>query len=145
MYNKRGSQTRGLQRSVRKQPCYHLLQSCLLKAPSAAGSTVQKGMWVAVSPYAIHNDSRVWGSDVEQFLPERWLTEDPAALKKAKKGFFAFGHGPRVCPGSRFALLEMKLTLIRIFQNFTLELGPKQVPCKSCNASSCHYLCRADF
>ena len=84
-------------------------------------------MWVAVSPYAIHNDSRVWGPDVDHFLPERWLTQDPAAQKKAKKGFFAFGHGPRVCPGSRFALLEMKLTLIRIFQNFTLELGPDQV------------------
>lgn len=84
-------------------------------------------MWVAVSPYAIHNDPRVWGPDVDQFLPERWLTQDPAALKQAKKGFFAFGHGPRVCPGSRFALLEMKLTLIRILQNFTLELGPDQV------------------
>ena len=86
-----------------------------------------KGSWVAISPYAIHNDPRVWGLDVDKFLPERWLAKDPEAIKKAKRGFFAFGHGPRVCPGSRFAIIEIKLALIRMFQNFTLELSPNQV------------------
>ena len=93
----------------------------------AVGYRVSKGSWLTVSPYAIQNDPRVWGPDAHVFRPERWLTQDPVAAKNNKRGFFAFGHGPRVCPGSRFAIIEMKLALIRVFQAFTLELLPNQV------------------
>lgn len=92
-----------------------------------AGHTLRQGEWVIISPYAIQNDPRVWGATAAQFLPERWLTDNPAERKKNRKGFFTFGHGPRVCPGSRFAVNEIKLALIRILQNFTIELEPGQV------------------
>jgi len=91
------------------------------------GHPVRKGTAFYISLYALHNDPRVWGDGVATFLPERWLTDDPAAAKKAKSSFFGFGDGPRVCPGSRFALTEAKLALVRVFQKFTLELQPDQV------------------
>ncbi len=90
-----------------------------------------------MSTYAIHNDPRVWGDSVATFLPERWLTSDPAEAKKAKNSFFGFGDGPRICPGSRFALTEAKMTLVRIYQKFTLELQPGQVgPLQKLNPSA---------
>jgi len=98
-----------------------------LSCDVAAGYKVPKGSWFFISAYTIHNDPAVWGDDVATFLPERWLTDDPAAAKKAKNSFFGFGDGPRVCPGSRFALLEAKTALVRVFQKFTLELQPGQV------------------
>jgi len=91
------------------------------------GYEVPKGSAIYISVYALHHDPRVWGDDVATFLPERWLTEDPVAAKKAKSSFFAFGDGPRVCPGSRFALTEAKIALVRIYQKFTLELKSGQV------------------
>jgi len=94
---------------------------------NAPGYSVPKGSWFSISVYALHNDARIWGDSVATFLPERWLTDDPAASKKAKNSFFGFGDGPRVCPGSRFALTEAKLALVRVFQKFTLELQPGQV------------------
>jgi len=92
-----------------------------------AGHNVPKGSWFFISAYALHNDPRVWGEDVATFLPERWLTEDPVAAKKAKSSFFGFGDGPRVCPGNRFALTEAKMALVRVLEKFTVELGPGQV------------------
>jgi cytochrome P450 len=106
----------------------HLIDSVM------TGYKVPKGTWFNVSVYALHNDPRVWGGDVATFLPERWLTEDPVAAKKAKSSFFGFGDGPRVCPGNRFALTEAKMALVRIYQNFSLELRSGQV---SCAISSC--------
>ena len=60
-------------------------------------------------------------------MPERWLTGDPAAAKQAKVCFMGFGEGARACPGSRFALTEAKVALLRIYSAFTLQLAPYQV------------------
>ena len=61
-------------------------------------------------------------------MPERWLPGDPAAAKQAKVCFMGFGEGARACPGSRFALTEAKVALLRIYSAFTLQLAPYQVP-----------------
>lgn len=64
-----------------------------------AGLKVPKGQYLAVSPYALHHDKRIWGDTVEDFIPERWLSNDPVQEKHCKQNFFAFGDGPRVCIG----------------------------------------------
>ena len=92
-----------------------------------AGYKVPKGTTFFISAYTIHRDPEVWGDSVADFQPERWLTTDPVAAKKARNGFFGFGDGPRVCPGSRFAQLEAKTVLVRTFQKYRLELQPGTV------------------
>ena len=94
---------------------------------ACAGCILPKGSFVGVPVYGVHHQKAVWGDDADTFVPDRWLAEDAASQKRAKNSYFAFGGGMRACPGSRFALLEIKCTLIKIFQNFTLELAPKQV------------------
>ena len=43
--------------------------------------------------------------------------------------FMPFGAGPRNCIGMRFALVEMKLTLVKIMRRFRLVRSPEtQVP-----------------
>lgn len=55
----------------------------------------------------------------DQFIPERWLKEQPAGLEcpsaKATNPFIylPFGFGPRSCIGRRFAEMEVEVLLTR--------------------------------
>ncbi|SES97601.1 cytochrome P450 [Stigmatella erecta] len=63
-------------------------------------------------------------SEPETFQPERWLAQ-PGGGSSDPMGHFAFGSGPRMCPGRTLALLEMRVVLATLFQNFDVErAGP---------------------
>ena len=56
------------------------------------------------------------------FQPERWLGDDaPGTVGNAKRVSMPFGAGPRVCPGRYLALLEIKMALAMLLQNFELQ------------------------
>ena len=66
---------------------------------------------------ALHRDPKVWEDperfDIDRFLPEREAKMHPHAYKP-------FGNGVRACIGRQFALVEAKLALAMILQNFAL-------------------------
>ena len=56
--------------------------------------------------------------------------------------FLPFGAGPRICVGMRFALMEIKLTLVKMLLKFTLvQCHETQVPLKLKN---CQTICPKD-
>jgi cytochrome P450 len=55
---------------------------------------------------------------ISTFEPDRWLGPDAANVRRAD---FAFGDGPRICPGRSLAFLEMRLALSMLARNFDLE------------------------
>jgi cytochrome P450/NADPH-cytochrome P450 reductase len=67
---------------------------------------------------ALHRDPKVWENperfDIDRFLPEREAAMHPHAYKP-------FGNGVRACIGRQFALIEAKLALAVILQNFALH------------------------
>ena len=85
------------------------------------GQYFPQGTVLSVPSYSIHRDTSIWGEDVEQFRPERWLEGDEAAMHKT---FNPFSVGPRsvyciiVCWGSASSLTPF----IRIFFYF-ISLG----------------------
>ncbi|WP_435157833.1 cytochrome P450 [Haladaptatus sp. DFWS20] len=81
-----------------------------------AGATVQMNQWV------VHRDPR-WYDDPLAFQPERWTEEFEGSLPKL--AYFPFAAGPRRCIGDRFAMLEARLLLATIYQQYHLELTPE--------------------
>ena len=86
----------------------------------AAGTTIYFAPWV------LHRDARHF-PEPERFRPERWLDGSTAHLPKY--AYIAFGGGPRICIGERFAMMEGVLVLATLLRRVRLEMaGPDPTP-----------------
>jgi len=84
--------------------------------------TIPKGSEVFVSIYQTHHLPEIY-SNPESFKPERWETIKPTPYE-----YNPFSAGPRICIGAGFAIMEIKLILAIILQQFRLEfLGSCQI------------------
>ncbi|XP_077880878.1 cytochrome P450 3A9-like isoform X6 [Ictidomys tridecemlineatus] len=85
------------------------------------GVLIPKGTNVAIPIYSLHQNSTYW-PEPEKFYPERFSKKNKDSINPYL--YMPFGNGPRNCIGMRFALMNMKLALIRLLQNFSFH------PCK---------------
>eukprot|EP00884_Botryococcus_braunii_P022849 jgi/Botrbrau1/9248/Bobra.180_1s0009.1 len=88
---------------------------------------IGKGEWLGVSIYAVHHDEKYW-KNPEEFIPERFVEGTPEAAERPQYSYIPFGDGTRACIGLRFAREEALITLIRMYQQYTFDLEPGQVP-----------------
>jgi thromboxane-A synthase len=82
---------------------------------------VPAGTVITVDMYNLHYTPDLWGPlNPHEFHPERFAT------KRHPMAWIPFGAGPRNCVGMRFALLEMKMLLVRLLKTYTLvDCGEK--------------------
>lgn len=59
-----------------------------------------------------------------KFKPERWFGEEAENLKKLPYVFLPYSAGKRNCIGQHFAILQDKLTLVYLLQNYELKMPP---------------------
>ncbi|CAF0993668.1 unnamed protein product [Adineta steineri] len=82
------------------------------------GIKIEKGTLVHADIFTVHYDPELWGpEDPHLFYPERHAT------KRHPMAYLPFGAGPRHCIGMRFALIEIKILLIRLLQEYTILPG----------------------
>jgi len=84
---------------------------------------IPKGLNLYFPRLAIHHDSELWGADVHEFKPERFV-DGIAKASKNPFAFMPFSFGPRFCVGQGFALQEAKLVLVLVLQRFRFHLSP---------------------
>uniref|UniRef100_I3MP24 unspecific monooxygenase n=1 Tax=Ictidomys tridecemlineatus TaxID=43179 RepID=I3MP24_ICTTR len=85
------------------------------------GVFIRKGTLVMIPIFVLHRDPKYW-PEPEEFLPERFSKKNKDSIDPYV--YMPFGNGPRNCIGMRFALMNIKLALVRVMQNFLFQ------PCK---------------
>ncbi|HET6899914.1 MAG TPA: cytochrome P450 [Vicinamibacteria bacterium] len=92
-----------------------------LRDLTLGGFTIRRGSVLALSPYIVHRDPRLW-PDPLRFDPERFTAE--AKAERPRFAYFPFGAGARSCIGEPFAWMEGVLLLATIGQRWRLRLLP---------------------
>ncbi|KAK7681356.1 hypothetical protein QCA50_015447 [Cerrena zonata] len=90
--------------------------------PVPAGTTLVAGI------SAINCSKEIWGEDVLEFKPERWLSPLPSTVNDAHipgvySNLMTFTGGRRSCIGFKFAQLEMKVLLTTVLSSFKVSLA----------------------
>jgi len=93
------------------------------------GGFVPPGTSVGINPYVVNRNKDVWGSDADEFRPDRWLRyedESDEAFQGRLKLFNAtdltFGGGSRMCLGRHLALLETYKIVATLIGRYEIEL-----------------------
>lgn len=78
---------------------------------------------IHIGIYTLHRDPALWPR-AEEFLPQRFLDQASTLGARDPDAYMPFGTGPRSCIGSKLALEELCLAVIRIYSEYTFELAP---------------------
>lgn len=112
------------QETLRKYPPGTRLRRRCLKNYKFSGTnvTIPKGVSVWIPVYSVHRDPKYYPKP-ELFDPERF--ESDAINARHPMAFLPFGEGPRNCIGARFAMFQTKMGLVKIIQNYRVDVCDK--------------------
>lgn len=93
-----------------------------LEAKDGTSVQLEKGMIVYISIYHLHHDKTIWGEDVDEFVPERFLSEQ---APHKRSGYMPFLYGRRACVGREFSLLVEKTFLVEFLRVWEFDIKDK--------------------
>ncbi|KAL0070738.1 hypothetical protein AAF712_001959 [Marasmius tenuissimus] len=95
---------------------------------------IRKGTPIYIGLSASNRSRAIWGDDVNELKPERWLgktilesTENGVKMPGIFSNIMTFLGGGRACPGMKFALLEIKLVLSILIPYFEFEAVSEEI------------------
>ena len=86
------------------------------------GTHVPAGSLVVFVPYVMGRSRSLWGDDVLDFVPERWLPPRMPGRGPDAYTFPVFQGGARTCLGKNMAYFEAATLLAMLLQRFTFHM-----------------------
>ena len=96
---------------------------------------IPAGTNVSIMAQYMHYSERYY-RNAKEFIPERWLPRDDDNDKEEMETtdttscYFPFSAGNRACFGEKYALLQMKVTLVAIGSKYNFTLAYPETICK---------------
>ncbi|KAH9644651.1 hypothetical protein HF086_011820, partial [Spodoptera exigua] len=81
-------------------------------------ATIPAGSSIIVHVWGINRNPKYWGSDANEFKPQRWL--DSTTLPTHQAAFASFGPGKRGCVGKNYAILYIKATVVSLLRKYKI-------------------------
>ncbi|WJX71515.1 unspecific monooxygenase [Trifolium repens] len=81
-------------------------------------------MWIDV--VAMHHDPSLWGENVNEFRPERFMGDVNGGCNQ-KLGYLPFGFGGRMCVGRNLSFMEYKIVLTLLLSRFSFKISPTYI------------------
>jgi cytochrome P450 len=99
-----------------------------IRDTTVAGVFIPAKTLMFVVPWAINRNPALWGSNAEDFVPERWIDKNTGRASMSggtdsNYAFLTFLHGPRSCIGERFARAELRALLAAFVGHFDMQMA----------------------
>ncbi|KAK5645831.1 hypothetical protein RI129_004295 [Pyrocoelia pectoralis] len=85
---------------------------------SSTGLVIEKGTPIIVGQYGLHYDEKYF-PDPQKYKPERFSDDNDSNL--TNRSYLPFGEGPRACIGQMLGILLVKMAVMEILRNFSIE------------------------
>ncbi|RHZ83668.1 hypothetical protein Glove_89g62 [Diversispora epigaea] len=110
----------------RIRPTVSMISRYSYQPEEVAGYKWPKNTFFIMYSRGINNNPLHW-KDPEKFIPERFY-EPQEIEKQHENSFLMFGGGPRICPGRKVAMIELKTLIALLYRKFDVELVDMQAP-----------------
>ncbi|KFB45597.1 AGAP008358-PA-like protein [Anopheles sinensis] len=109
-----------IKESLRLVPPVPFIGRKLLEDMEMNGTTIPAGTTFSLNIFAIHRNPKVF-PEPEKFIPERF--SDDNDVKRGPYDYIPFSAGFRNCIGQKYALLEMKVTIVKLLASYRILPG----------------------
>ena len=116
-----------IQESLRLWPPIAFLLRETTQDQEFRGKALAAGDFLVISPWTIQRHRDLW-REPDAFDPARWMAAEPPPALANRYAFIPFGYGPRVCPGKRFAEVEMHAILAEVLGAWRLRRADRGQP-----------------
>lgn len=114
-----------LRESMRINPAVPTLSRRIANDTQIGDMLVPKGTIISLPVIYIHRNPKTWENPLE-FIPERFSSQNMKHIDPY--AYIPFSAGSRNCPGQHFAMMELKVLLVRLLRRFDFELDANGPP-----------------